>query len=42
MVDRRGLDFETQRETLVNFGITMEVFRDARANVREKAMEHLV
>ena len=32
----------TQRETLTNLGITMQVFRDAGANVREKAMEYWV
>ena len=32
----------SQCETLLNLGITMQVFRDARANVREMAMEYLV
>lgn len=32
----------TQRETLQNLGITMQVFREARNAVRERAMECLV
>ena len=32
----------TQRETLQNLGITMDVLRDARSAVRERALEYLV
>ena len=32
----------TQRESVQNLGITMQVFRDARNAVKEKALEYLV